>query len=160
MAIKKNLALLILIISNLTTFAQDQITTELKTLNDNNEFDKIIEQHASKSLDYSAKSLYYIGLAYYMKEDDSNCIKFMNLSIDKDSKDPASFYIKASTLNYMQKYDEAVKNFQSAINLKSDDAEFYSGLGDSYYNLKKLDLDLEAYKKATEQKNCPARETR
>ena len=157
MTIKKNLALLILIISNLTTFAQDQITRELKTLNDNNEFDKIIEQHASKSLDYSAKSLYYIGLAYYMKEDDSNCIKFMNLSIDKDSKDPASFYIKASTLNYMQKYDEAVKNFQSAINLKSDDAEFYSGLGDSYYNLKKLDLALEAYKKATEQKNCPAR---
>ena len=157
MTIKKNLALLILIISNLTTFAQDQITTELKTLNDNNEFDKIIEQHASKSLDYSAKSLYYIGLAYYMKEDDSNCIKFMNLSIDKDSKDPASFYIKASTLNYMQKYDEAVKIFQSAINLKSDDAEFYSGLGDSYYNLKKLDLALEAYKKATEQKNCPAR---
>lgn len=157
MTIKKILALLILIISNLTTFAQDQITRELKTLNDNNEFDKIIEQHASKSLDYSAKSLYYIGLAYYMKEDDSNCIKFMNLSIDKDSKDPASFYIKASTLNYMQKYDEAVKNFQSAINLKSDDAEFYSGLGDSYYNLKKLDLALEAYKKATEQKNCPAR---
>jgi len=81
----------------------------------------------------------------------------MNLSIDKDPKDPAPFYIKASTLNYMQKYEEAIKSFQSAINLKSDDAEFYSGLGDSYYNLEKLDLALEAYKKATEQKDCPDR---
>ena len=107
---------------------------------DKKQYDKVIEQYASKSKDLSAKSLYYVGLAYYMKEDDNNCIKFMDFSISKDSKDPAPFYIKASTLNYMKKYDEAVKGFQSAITLKADDAEFYSGLGDSYYNLEKLDL--------------------
>lgn len=157
MTIKNILATFILTTSSLTIFAQDKVTTELKTLSDNKQFDKIIEQYTSNFNDYSAKSLYYIGLAYYIKEDDNNCIKFMNLSINKDPKDPASFYIKASTLNYMQKYDDAIKNFQSAINLKSDDAEFYSGLGDSYYNLEKLDLALEAYKKATEQKDCPDR---
>ena len=157
MTIKNILATLILTISSLTIFAQDKVTEELKTLSDDKQFDEIIEQHASKSKDYSAKSLYYIGLAYYMKEDDNNCIKFMNLAIDKNPKDPASFYIKACTLNYMQKYDEAIKSFQSAINLKSDDPEFYSGLGDSYYSLEKLDLALEAYRKATEQKNCPDR---
>lgn len=157
MTIKSILATFILTISSLTIFAQDKVAAELKTLSDNKQFDKIIVQHAPKSKDYSAKSLYYIGLAYYMKEDDNNCVKFMNLSIDKDQKDPAPIYIKGSTLNYMQKYEEAVKCFQSAINLKSDDAEFYSGLGDSYYNLDKLDLALEAYKKAIEQKNCPDR---
>jgi len=157
MTIKNILATFILTICSLTIFAQDKTTEDIKTLSDNKQYDKIIEQHASKSKDYSAKSLYYIGLAYYMKEDDNNCIKFMNLSIDKDPKDPAQFYIKASTLNYMQKYEEAIKSFQSAINLKSDDAEFYSGLGDSYYNIEKLDLALESYKKATEQKDCPDR---
>jgi len=157
MTMKNILATFILTICSLTIFAQDKTTEDIKTLSDNKQYDKIIEQHASKSKDYSAKSLYYIGLAYYMKEDDNNCIKFMNLSIDKDTKDPAPFYIKASTLNYMQKYEEAIKSFQSAINLKFDDAEFYSGLGDSYYNLEKLDLALEAYKKATEQKDCPDR---
>lgn len=151
------LATFILTICSLTIFAQDQTAIDLKALSDNKQYDTIIEQHASKSQDYSAKSLYYIGLAYYMKEDDNNCIKFMDLSISKDQKDPAPYYIKASTLNYMQKYDDAIKSFQSAINLKSDDAEFYSGLGDSYYNLEKLDLALEAYKKATEQKDCPDR---
>lgn len=154
---KNILAIFILTICNLTVFAQDKTTTDLKTLCDNKQYDKIIEQHTTNFKDYSAKSLYYIGLAYYMKEDDNNCIKFMNFSINKDPKDSAPFYIKASTLNYMQKYDEAIENFQSAINLKSDDAEFYSGLGDSYYNLEKLDLALKSYKNATEQKNCPDR---
>lgn len=153
----KILTIFILTIFSLTIFAQDKITDELKALSDKKQYDKIIEQYASKSKDYSAKSLYYIGLAYYMKEDDNNCIKFMDLSTNKDSKDPAPLYIKASTLNYMGKYNEAIKCFQTAINIKSDDAEFYSGLGDSYYQLEKFDLALENYKKATEQNECPDR---
>src|SRR5690606_33808254 len=83
--------------------------------------------------------------------------KFMDLSISKSTNDPAPYYIKASTLNYMQKYNEAISYFQSAISLKPDDALFYSGLGDSYYELNKLDLALEAFQKATEQMECPDR---
>lgn len=157
MKMKNILTTFILTICSLTIFAQDKITDELKTLTDNKQYDKIISQYASKCNDCSAKSLYYIGLAYYMKEDDNNCSKFMDKAIEKDAKDPKPFYIKASTLNYMKKYDDAVKTFQSAIALKSDEAEYFSGLGDSYYNLEKLDLSLEAYKKATEQKDCPDR---
>jgi len=144
-----------LVICNLTIYAQDKITDELKILSDNEQYDKIIEQYVSKYKDLSAKSLYYIGFAYYMKEDDENCTKFMDLSIGKDAKDPAPHYIKASTLNYAGKYNEAIKYFQTAINLKPDNAQSYIGLGNSYYNLKKIDLALEAYKKATKQKECP-----
>jgi tetratricopeptide (TPR) repeat protein len=151
------LTIAILAICSSAVFAQDKIADELKVLSDNKQYDKIIEQYASKSKEYSAKSLYYIGFAYYMKEDDSNCIKFMDLSIDKDAKNPAPHYIKASTLNYMGKYSEAIKYFQTAINLKADDSEFYIGLGDSYNLLEKKSLALEAYKKAMEQKNCPGR---
>ncbi|MFI5188355.1 MAG: tetratricopeptide repeat protein [Chitinophagales bacterium] len=154
---KKIIAIIILTISHFPVFSQDSLSTELKRLADNKEFDKIIKQYAGNPKDYSAKSLYMVGVAYYMKEDDNNCIKFMNLSIDKDSKDPSPYYIKASSLNYMKQYDEAVKTFQSAIALKTDDAEYYSGLGDSYYNLGKFDLALEEYKKATETKGCPDR---
>lgn len=144
-------------ICSLTIFAQDKITDELKTLSDNKQYDKIIEQHASIAKDYSAKSLYYIGFAYFMKEDDSNCIRFLDLSISKDPKDPAPQYIKAATLNYMGNYNEAIKYFRTAIKLKPDDADYYSGLGDSYYQLKKYDLALENYKKATERHQCSDR---
>lgn len=153
----KILATFILTICSLTTFSQDKITDELKTLLDNKQYDKIIVLHASSSKEYSAKSLYYIGLAYYMKEDDNNSIKFMDSSINKDTRDPAPHFTKASILNYMEKYNEAIKCFQTAINIKPDDAEFYSGLGDSYYQLEKYDLALENYKKATEQNKCPDR---
>ena len=147
----------ILTICNLTIFAQDKITDELKTLSDSKQYDKIIKEYSSKYKDYSAKSLYYVGLAYYMTEDDNNCIKFMNLSTGKDAKDPAPHYIKASTLNYMGKYNEAIKSFQVAIDLRADDAKSYSGLGDSYNQLGEKELALEAYKKATEQEECPDR---
>lgn len=153
----KIIAIIGFIFCSISIFGQDKTMIELQVLSDNKQYDKIIKQHASKSKDYSAKSLYYIGLAYYMKEDDNNCIKFMDLSIEKDSKDPAPFYIKASTLNYMQKYEEAIIVFKTAVDIKSDDAEIYSGLGDSYYHLNKLDLALEAYTKATEQSYCPDR---
>ncbi len=88
---KNILATLILTICTLTIFAQDNTVTELKALVDRKQYDKVIEQYASKSNELSAKSLYYVGLSYYMKEDDNNCIKFMKLSIDKDEKDPAPF---------------------------------------------------------------------
>lgn len=151
---KKILASIILTISSLALFAQDKTTDELKILSDTGQYDRIIEQHAPKSKEYSARSLYYIGLAYYMKEDDNNCIQFVNSSIQKNPKDPAPHYIKASTLNYLERYGDAVKSFQTAISLKPDDAIFYSGLGDSYYQLKNNKLALENYIKATEQKNC------
>lgn len=151
------LTTVILTIFCLTTFAQDQITEELKTLTANNQYDKIIELYAPKSKKCSAKALYLIGQAYYMKGNDEKCLKFMNLSIEKDSKDPAPYYIKASTLNYMKNYEDAIPCFITAIKLKPDDAEFYSGLGDSYSQLEKNDLALGAFKKATEMKNCSYR---
>jgi tetratricopeptide (TPR) repeat protein len=154
---KHLLATAILSLFSLSIFAQDNVTAELKALADSNKYDKIIEQYASKANVYSAKSLYYIGMAYYMKEDDANCLKLMNLSLAKDATDPAPYYIKASTLNYMQKYPEAITNFRLAIKLKTTDAVFYSGLGDSYYNSAKLDSALLAYKMATGLTPCPDR---
>jgi len=154
---KNIFATAMLALFSLPIFAQDKITGELKALYEGKQYDNIIGHYTSNSKDYTAKSLYYIGLAYYMKEDDNNCLKFINLSLDKDPKEPAPYYIKASTLNYMHKYPEAIINFNSAINLKADDAEFYSGLGDSYYSSEKLDSALQAYKKATELIHCPDR---
>ena len=147
----------LLTVCSFLTFAQDKVADELKALADNKDFDKIVTQYASRSADLSARSLYFVGLAYYMKEDDSNCLKFINLSIEKDPKDPQPHYIKASTLNYMQRLDEAVKSFQVAISLKPDDPVYYSGLGDSYYNMKNYELAIASYKKSTEQKDPPDR---
>lgn len=145
------------LVFSLVFYAQDKVADELRALLDNKEYSNVIDRHALQSADYSAKSLYYIGYAYYMKEDDSNCLKFMNLSITKDAKDAAPYFIKGSTYNYMDKYDEAIKNFQAAIALKPQEAKYYSGIGDSYFQLKQYDLALENYLKATGLDKCPDR---
>jgi tetratricopeptide (TPR) repeat protein len=151
----KLLTTIFLVIFSLAMYAQDKITDELKNLCDNEQYDKIIKNFTSKTEGYSAKSLYYVGLAYYFKGDDKNCIRFMDQSIDKDSLNPAPFYIKASTLNNLEKFDDAIKYFQTSIHLNSKSAVAYDGLGDSYYNLKKYELALECYKNSTEQNNPP-----
>ncbi len=150
------LTILVLAFGSMTIAAQDNIADELKALSEAEQYDKVIK-YAARSADYSAKALYYIGEAYYMSDDDQNCIKYMDLSIAKDASDPAPHFIRSSTLNYMGRFDEAVKGFQKAISLESDNANSYSGLGDSYYQQQKLDLALVAYTNATEQSDCPGR---
>ena len=142
---------------NLTSFAQDNLSLKLKSFIDNGQYNKIIDEYALNYKDYSSDALYYIGLAYYMKEDNNNCLKFMNLTIDKDPEDTRAFYIKGSTLNYLKKYEEAIKSFQAAIALKPDDAQFYSGIGDAYYNSGKKEQALGGYKKAIQLANPPDR---
>jgi tetratricopeptide (TPR) repeat protein len=148
---------ILLAIFSVIIFGQDRTVGELEALLNNKEYDKVIQQYMFTSKLYSAKALYYVGFAYFMKEDDTNCLKMMNSSIEKDPKDPAPHFIKGATLNYMDKFNEAVKCFQTAISLKPDNGEYYSGLGDSYYHLGKTELALQAYKKATEQTNSPDR---
>lgn len=149
--------LLIFLISLSNTFAQDKVLDELEILTNQNDFKTITTEYSVDYGGFSAKSLYYVGLAFYMTENDVECLKFMDLSILKDDTYEGAHFIKASTLNYMGKYGEAVAHFKIAIGLKADRAEFYSGLGDAYYQLEQLDLALNSYVKATELQNCPER---
>lgn len=153
----RTIATFILIFFSMACMAQDATTDTLKKMSDNNEFDKITEQYAATPDGLSAASLYYVGYAYYMKQEDSSCIRFMDLSINKYSKDPRPHFMKASTLNYMQQYEAAIPVFKNAIKLAPDSTEYYSGLGDAYYNLEKMDLALETYKVATQQKKMMER---
>lgn len=152
---KPILTIMILIACSLNLCAQDKLEETLKGLTDNKAYEEVIKLYGSQEKDLSAKSLYYIGLSYYMKENDAKCLQYMDLSIKKDDKDPAPYYIKGSTLNYMEKYGEAAKSLRSAVSLNPQHALSYSGLGDAYYHLNKLDLALENFKKATEAEDCP-----
>lgn len=154
---KQTITALLLTLLSLTVMAQDDLTTELKGLYDNQKYDEIIDSHAAKAKKYPAKAIYYIGMAYYMKADDNNCVKYMDMSIDKDPSDPDAHYIKGMTYNYLGQFENAIKSFNKAIELNNTSGDYYSGLGDSYLSLDKLDKALEAYQKATEQENAPDR---
>ncbi|WP_142685818.1 tetratricopeptide repeat protein [Chitinophaga polysaccharea] len=136
----------------LVSFAQDTIVSNLQKLIDNRQFDEVIRQYAPEPGRLSAPALYYVGYACFMKQQDDSCLKFMDLSIAKDAGDHRAHFIKASTLNYMDRFDQAIKCFKTAIALKPDTAVYYTGLGDAYYNLHLYESALENYKMATEKK--------
>lgn len=137
--------------------AQDKIADELRALIDNGKYDDVISRYASGGADYSAKALYYVGYSYYVKEDDANCVRLMNLSIAKDRTDPGPFNIKGSALYFKGKYTDAIECFKAAISLNNENPVFHCGMGDSYYQLGKPDKALESYDNAISLKNCPDR---
>ncbi|MER2999140.1 tetratricopeptide repeat protein [Pontibacter populi] len=148
----------LLLLLSFTILAQDdKVTDEIKQLFDQQQYDKIISKYTSKADAYPAKAVYYMGMAYYMKEDDQNCLKFMDLSISKDPNNAYPHFIKGKTLQYLNQHHKAIESINQAIQLHPKDGEFYSVLGDSYYELNDLDKALQAYEKAVSQDNAPDR---
>lgn len=148
---KKVFLLLLIVCSSWAAFAQeDSIDVKIEAAYDNREFDQIITKYGEKGVDYSAESLFYIGMAYYMKSQDEKCLQFMDRCIAKNDSFPNSYYIKGETLNSMSKFAEAIPLFEKAISLDDSDADYYTGMGDSYLNLEKPEKALEFYLKATQ----------
>ncbi len=151
---KKILLTLTICLFSLSNYAQEQITTELKKAYGDEKYDLIISEHSTNASEHPAKAIYYIALAYYMKADDSNVLKLLDLSIAKDNTDPDVYFIKGMTLNYTGQFDKAIESFNKAIKLDSTNTNYYSGLGDSYISQEKNEKALSAYLTATE-KNDP-----
>ncbi|KOS05518.1 hypothetical protein AM493_05335 [Flavobacterium akiainvivens] len=150
----KNLHTISIMAVALSSFAQDS-EAELIKLYENGQYQQIISQYANRE-SLSAQGLYFVGMSYYMTEDDANSIKFMDLSIKKDPEYEGAYFIKGSTLYYMGNYNDAIANFKEALKRKQDPL-FYSGLGDVYHKLNQLKPALEAYKQATQLPGCQPR---
>ena len=142
--------IMFLLFSCVAIQAQDKILEELKTLSEQQQFSEITSKYSEKYDTYSSEAFYYVAFAYYMQEEDIQCLKFLNLALEKDSQNVSALYIKGSTLNYMLRYDEAILVYKRAIEIEKESSQLYSGLGDSYEALGKYEDALEAYKKVIE----------
>lgn len=151
---KKILLTLTICFFSLSNYAQENITSELEKVYGEEKYDLIISEHSDKVNDYPAKAVYYVAMAYYMKENDNKVLELMDLSIQKDKTDPDAYFIKGMTFNYMGQFDKAVESFNKAIELDSTNSNYFSGLGDSYVSQEKYKDALTAYTTATE-KNEP-----
>lgn len=139
-----------------TAYAQDE--ERIKSLYDTGQYQAIIDTYSKQTKDCPAESLYYIGVSYFMLDDDSKCIEYMDLYLDKKPDDPAAYYYKAVASNYQGQFEDAIVFFQKSIELDPEKAAPYSGLGDAYYFLGKLEQALESYKKAIEQEKLTDRD--
>lgn len=131
--------------------AQTDIVEDIKDLYKKKAYDSILESYATNIKELPAKAVYYIGLTYYMMEDDPHCLEAMNLAIAKDPSDPDTYFIKGQTLLFTGNFPESIMAFRMAIQLDSSNANYYTGLGNAYTNLNEWDKALEAFRLATKQ---------
>jgi len=84
----KNIASIIFLIINSIAFGQNTTSIDLKELYSQDQFEEIISKYAKEENTYDAEDLYYLAMCYYMRQDDTNCLKYMNQSIAKDNTNP------------------------------------------------------------------------
>lgn len=137
--------------------AQETLENKLQALLSRKQYDTIIEKYAAGAAGYSARAIYYIGFACFVKEDNDNCIRLMSLAIQKDARFSRCYFVRAMTYTYIKKYPEAIIDLKSAIVLEPGNAAYYIALGDAYYHLQQPEPALEAYQRATLQKDPPER---
>lgn len=154
---RRILPVLLLLIFSFAATAQDTLEIKIKALLDSGRYEAVLNKYLPPRSNYSAKALYYTGFACFMKEDNDNCVRLMTLAIKKAPGYSRAYFIRAATYNYMGRYADAVKDFRAAIALNPEYGEYYSGLGDAWYNLQKDSLALQAYIKAAAQTDAPER---
>ncbi len=141
---KMLLLFMFIILSAPKLFAEEDVGEVFKNLYAEQNYDEILK-HLDESEDYSSKALYYFGMAYYMKSDDQNCLKYLNKCIDKDSSNLDAYFIIGKTYYYMSEYEKSILNIRKAISIDSTRSIFYSGLADTYLELQNTDSALKYY---------------
>ena len=142
---------------NSIVYGQNTTSIDLKELYAQDKFEEIITKYAKEENAYESEDLYYLAMCYYMKQDDVNCLKYINQSIAKDNTNPKAFFVKGMTLNYMGDFVKGCKSFQKSVELDPSNGNSYCGLGDSFYNQNKLKKALYAYTTSIEKSNFPDR---
>jgi len=132
-------------------------TETLKNLYDNGKYDEVINYTPKNNEALVAKSLYYVGNAYYMEEKDEKALQYFDSAIHVGPADSYMYYLKGMTLFYMKEYKEALPVFDKAISMSPEEADIYGSKGDAYIELDNLDSALVYFRKATSLDNCKPR---
>lgn len=150
---EKLLSTLFITLLGLSALAQNETYDTIKSAYDSDNYDLIISEYAQQANDLVAPSVYFIGMAYFMKADDNNCLKMMELTLQKDSVFADAVFIKGVTLTYLEQDEKAITEIEKAIRLDDSQSKFYSGLADAFLSMEQFENALIAYEKATQKEN-------
>jgi tetratricopeptide (TPR) repeat protein len=94
----------------------------LKLFNEQN-FDEIIKMEKD-SQNLSGEELYYLGYAFFSKENDLKAIEYYDKALSKKFDNPVLYFQKGYSQMFLKQYDQALENINVAIS-KAPLAEFY-----------------------------------
>lgn len=153
----KTATLLLFLFFSCHIIGQDTQTIYFRDLYGMEKFDEIIKNKNKKGEVLSAKSLYYIGMAYFMKGNDDMALKYLGEALEKGPVDHDMFYYKGMTLFYKGRYMESLPYFDSAIVRLPKEPDFYTGKGEVFYTIGKFDSAVYYFQKGLSFPNCKTR---
>jgi tetratricopeptide (TPR) repeat protein len=121
----RKLSLFFTLLCALLSNAQTADSIDYKKLYNAEKYNEVISKIPKKAKELDAISLYYIGMAYYMKSNDIKALEYLDLALDKGPVDHDMYYYKGMIYFYGKKYKEALKYVNKAIALRSSESEFY-----------------------------------
>lgn len=130
---------LFFLIFTYSTFFSQKV---LKLFNEQN-FDEIIKvEKDSETL--SGEELYYLGYAFFSKENDLKAIEYYDKALAKKFDNPILYFQKGYSQMFLKQYDKALENINIAIS-KAPLAEFYVEKARIYLIKKDIDNEEKTY---------------
>lgn len=139
------------------SYGQTDLSNHFKELYNEKKYDEIIKYKPKKKEALTAKALYYKGMSYYMKTQDKDAMKYLDMAIDQGPVDHDMYYYKGMIYFYANKYSESIDYFNKAISLLPNEPDFYGSKGEAYYNLNQLDSAIFNFEKASKLPGCKTR---
>lgn len=121
---------------------------DIKTMFQHEQYQKIIDTYASTPRNLSSEDLSYVSQSYIYLDDLENAQKYIDLAIQKNSKDSKAFYVKGIINNMTSQYEQAIESLNQAIALSPQQAEYYAEIGDVYFSNDEYTKALVNYRKA------------
>lgn len=122
---------------------------DIKTMFNNEQYQDIIEKYASAPRNLSCEELTYIAQSYMHLDDLSNAQKYIDMAIQKNTKDSKAYYAKGIICNMAGNSSQAIESLKKAITLSPKQAEYYVETGDVYFSQDNYNEALINYRKAT-----------
>lgn len=152
---RKAILLSLFVSAAFVSFAQDKVAESIQKLIDENKYIEVIAKYADSTKDYPAIVLFNIAVAYYYRDENEQSLTYINRSIAKDPSYAPAYSMKGYTLNYLERYNEAIPHFNKAISLDSANGRFLYGLGISYFSLQHYDSALTILQRAITKDKTP-----
>lgn len=128
----------------------NKLLQEVKLLNNNKEYDKVIEILTNDTLDYYKNANLYLESAKALgnKEKFDECKIVVQKALEIDYKN-AKVYCYLGNIYYnKKKYKEAKEYYEKAIVIESNLPDPYNGLGNVYKSIKDYKKAIEYYEKS------------
>lgn len=156
---KKSLIILLMIFAAAFCFAKDEnyFVEKFELMNQQGNFDSIISELNQKAEDsYTASDYYYLGLAYFKKENDAEANKYLKIAVQKAPDFLMAYYYLGGTCYYTNNFSDAITYNKKCIELDKDFPKPYQMLGVIYESQHDYKTALDYYSKFYELEKSPS----